>query len=72
MIEEDYSFEQIEALIVFFSLQRYPEHLGLLCGSKAEAHGALPRAALGASFSMLKPEIAISELCAAGRRERPF
>jgi hypothetical protein len=41
---------------VFFSLQRYPEHLGLLCGSKTEAHGALPRAALGASFSMLKPE----------------
>jgi hypothetical protein len=44
VIEEDHSFEQVEALIVFFSLQRYPEHLGLLCGSKNEAHGALYRA----------------------------
>ena len=57
VIDEDHSFEQVEALIVFFSLQRYPEHLGLLCGSKTEAHGALPRAALGASFAcFMKPK----------------
>ena len=70
-LKEDHSFEHVEALFVFFWLRRYPERLGLLCGSKTEAHGAL-RAQPSEHAHSSAAEIAKLDLRAAGRRERPF